>query len=1281
MCNFVFMIHYSKIALSLLVLFVSLNITAQALNLTSYQLNRKNGLPYNNIRSMTQDTTGFLWLGTLHGLVRYDGYTTRFFGNETDGENTLVPNGRINRVEKWGDNSLVVSFPQSIRLEFDTKELKYQRLTDSLRYVATFCQGQSYSLDNRGNVITRTDSPTDILYHNVKTNRTVRLRAIPEFLWRLSSDIKLHVVTDRRGMIWVSTAGGGISIFNQDGILLRTVTARQPDHIIPSDYITDMIEDNDGNIMVSEQWFGITVISINKKKMNHIPLCNDENSLPNAKEVKVLRSIRGGKVVVANDVGDVFYLEDGKTEQCLLLPKGEEYLCVNADGEGKLIAGTRNSGVFIGMKQLKHLDGMPSIVDNRVDDILADKKGRLWICNINGMVDMLQRRGDDWTVRHFFQQQKGLEVRNLIMDGTGDIWMATNHGVIHFNPDKLISNSDDFAMCRMGDKKEDIQVNCLFEDTHHNIWAGTSGKGVYMMKKSSSSLSFSPFNIASGIIETITAITEDGKGNIWMAGDDGVVCYSPSKNSISTLYSQDALLWNIFNNKCIATLSDGNVALGSLDGVLVTDREALISNTNASRLEITDMMVNGRFYPINCASSKIEFGHNENTISFNISDFSFDAGQATYFTYWMEGLEKDWRPGTKNTSITFSELPPGNYTLHVRMATTNSTHSLNGDDMERSISFTILPPWYQTWWFYLLVAILTIGIIGKMQRDYIRHLKLKQSMHEEQLLTEYRLRFFTNISHEFRTPLTIIQGSLEKIMSQEKIGEASKPSLNIMRKGVERMRRLVDQFMEFRKVETDNMQLRIEETDVVELLRSIYTFFRDTSDRRRINYIFSPSAKKITGYVDCGYLDKIVYNLLSNAFKYTPVGGEIRLSVRVTESTDSLPHCEGRRSAFLYVEVSDTGVGVPEENREKLFERYNKSKIKTDSVGIGLNLCAELVRHHHGTIGYKPGERNGSVFFFSLPIDKDAYEEKDFMTDAPDDIKGMLDINRIQERAHRFVGNPMNDKTVLIVEDDDDVRDYLQQEMVEYFHVVVARDGEEAIEIIEEEMPHIVITDIRMPRMNGYQLLEHIRNSNYRFLPVIMLSADISNEVQYQSIRHGADVYLPKPFETRVLIAHTASLISKYEEITSSQNDGQQRVATTCNSSPSCVSSKRKEREPIIVDERDRKFIERFETYIDTHISDKELNVDQVSESLGVSRSKLYRKVTELFGCSPKEYIRERRMKLATQLLISSEVITVSEVAYRVGFATPQYFTTVFHAYYGILPSEYQRHNGAKHPI
>lgn len=424
-------------------------------------------------------------------------------------------------------------------------------------------------------------------------------------------------------------------------------------------------------------------------------------------------------------------------------------------------------------------------------------------------------------------------------------------------------------------------------------------------------------------------------------------------------------------------------------------------------------------------------------------------------------------------------------------------------------------------------------------------------------------------------------------------------------------------------------------------------------------------------YVDCGYLDKIVYNLLSNAFKYTPVGGDIKLSVSVKSAAAP------KDGSMLYVEVADTGIGVPEENRKKLFERYNKSKIKTDSVGIGLNLCAELVNHHHGTIGYRPGTHGGSVFFFSLPISKEFYEDKDFITDAPSDLKKIMAVNHSVEMPRNFVGSPMNDKTILVVEDDDDVRDFLQQELVAYFHVVVARDGEEAVELIEENMPHLVISDIRMPRMNGYQLLKHIRSSNYHFLPVIMLSADITTETQYRSIEHGADVYLPKPFDIRVLVAHVASLISKYEDVASASK----LQHTTANKAASGLSAKYssfKQKEPVIIDERDRKFVERFEKFVTSHVSDNELNVDDVAASFGVSRSKLYRKVTGLFGCSPKEYIRERRIKYAAQLLISSDVITVSEVAYKAGFSTPQYFTTVFHAYYGVLPSVYQKHNGCQ---
>lgn len=1217
------------------------------LKITSYQLNKTNALPSNNIRCMIQDQDGFLWLGTLNGLYRFDGYQAHKITNQTTGNKSLIKENRISKLEHWKDGQLAVTFPRYGVIGFNTKHHFFEPLKDSIEYVRKSLLKQDAMTDNCGNQITVINGTENIIYQNIKTGQKLILKAIPQFLWELSSDIKLKVVTDKRGFIWTSTAGGGITVYDNNGNKIKRITANESEKLIPSDYITEMIEDRNGRILVCEQWYGITILSIEEKEMD-IAALGKENDIANAKEVKVLTNA-SDKIIVANDMGNVFTLDDnGLLHPVTSLPTNVEYLYITTDSEGCFLAGTRKNGLYTYEGFLTHSSDLPSIKNNRIDHILVDSKDRIWICNINGMVDMLERKGQKWTFSHFFSQIEGLEVKSMICDHNNQIWMATNIGVLCFNPENLIKDKEEYIRYPLSPSGEEVRVTCLMEDSKHTIWAGTSGWGVFSC---SDGKNFIPFKKQTGATRVINAITEDTEQNIWMAGDEGAVCYSPIDDSAFKLYSESSPLRNIFNIHCAAKMSNGKVALGTLDGIAITDAEMIRRNKVKQTLQMSEIKVNGM--TLQCHND-FQLKHDQNTLTFFFTDLSFNINRPTYYTYQMEGLDMQWSEPTTANFANFNSLPPGKYSFHVKIIDSDTKAR------EQSVKFVILPPWWQTWWFRLSLFIVLATIIIQFYIHHLREFKLKQAVHDERLLTEYRIRFFTNISHEFRTPLTLIQGSMDKILSLEGTPKPLLPSIHIMQRNVIRMKRLIDQFLEFRKMETGNLELRLEQVEIIGILKDIFLSFRDISERRRINYNFSSTNPQLIMYADRSHIDKIAYNLLSNAFKYTPVGGDISMKLSVTDKE-------------LVVRIQDTGIGIPEKTRNQLFNRYNSSKTNSNSIGIGLNLAAELIQRHHGTIIYQPESKGGSTFQFTLPLDKSIYKTEDFLQESELRLQQDRPMYPHLEKLHTTSMRPMNDKTVLIVEDDIEISDFLQQELSNYFHIEIANDGAEAIEVIEEKMPDLIITDIRMPHMDGFQLLAHIRKSSYQYLPVIMLTAVDTTETEIKSIQRGADVYLPKPFDMRILVAHCAALVQRCNN----KNNNSATIHHTQEAQSSLETAKKTtiKAQTIITDERDRKFLDRFNTYIQNHFDDKDLNIDHLAEMMGYSRSKFYRKVSTLIGCSPKEYIRKLRIERAAELLHSSETITIAEVAYMTGFNTPQYFSTVFRAYYNMLPSEYQKQN------
>ena len=520
--------------------------------------------------------------------------------------------------------------------------------------------------------------------------------------------------------------------------------------------------------------------------------------------------------------------------------------------------------------------------------------------------------------------------------------------------------------------------------------------------------------------------------------------------------------------------------------------------------------------------------------------------------------------------------------------------------------------------------------------------------------TEYKLVFFTNISHEFRTPLTLIQGALEKI-HRLKVPKEMAYSLKIMDKSTERMLRLINQLLEFRKMQNNKLALSLEETDVIAFLYEIYLSFKDAAESKNMEFRFIPSCQSYRMFIDKGNVDKVVYNILSNAFKYTPSKGKIEFVVNVDEAA-------GR----LKMSVSDTGVGIPKEKRGELFKRFMQSNFSGDSVGVGLHLTHELVNVHKGTITYEENPGGGSIFIVTLPTDKSVYEEKDFL--VPNNV-----LLREEEMAEKHLAdvvlkdeegldevlpvNPLNKYKVLIVEDDNDVREFLKEELGVYFEVVAEADGDAGLERARNYDADLIISDVVMPGCSGFELTRKLKTDfNTSHIPVILLTAMTSVDNHVKGVECGADAYITKPFSPRLLLTRAFKLIEQREKLKEKFSHDPNQVR------PALCSS-----------DKDKFFVEKMGRIMETQLGNPQFTVDEFASMMGVGRSIFYRKVRGVTGYSPNEYIRIMRMKKAAELLSSPENLTVAEVSYQVGINDPFYFSKCFKLQFGVTPSVYQK--------
>lgn len=1256
------MIKAKSILTAITILFL-FTLQVRGVEIFSRKLNTESGLPDDNVRSILQDSKGYIWMGTPGGLYRFDNYFYTIYKYTDTGNLRLLNNSNITGLYGLQGGKVLVSEQGGKFSIFDVNKNKFvevsdkrkKRLYDNLRKAKTddrllapfkwvIANGGNVINDNLGNMAV-IDNTGLLWFIDKNTGETIRMRVYDKALFPMVDSKRYKVVTSPKdNLVWVSTNGCGITVYDRKSKTEQHI--RQGSGLISTDFILDMCIDKDGDVWVADEFHGVACLTPSRSYTTFRMLA------PNAKttrsnQVYIMRWLPDKTILIANTLGDVY-----KTDISLQIParptvRNMDVHALCFDRQGKMWIGTRQKGILTPQRQwLSHNAKDPTTVSaDNIYFMLCDSKGRIWVAPKGSHLDLAVRKTDgSYHFRHFFS--KDFSARVMLQDKTGSIWVGANEGVITFSPDRLLKDAKAYTRVLSAKDLNYCEVSSIYEDSHGTLWIGTKGNGAYRIDKNANRRIITHLK---GLISSeVHSIIEDRHGIIWMGTNKGITCYNPANGKTHYYYDEYNPLRNFYADNCVCLMPDGRIAFGTNAGIIVYDPNQLTKEKGRSRhLAFTDLLVNGVSVglmgddsPINVSPDNIgavRLAHDQNSITIRFSMFNFKSATGTRYCYWLEDYDKTWSELSAYSFASYKNLPPGTYTFHVR-AYDNGTLSSE----ERQLTIRIQEPWWNTWWAYIIYMLLTLAIGYIVFRQVRTVYRLRQRISIENKLTEFKLQFFTNISHEFRTPLTIIRGSMQRINSQNIPAEMRQPVSN-MSKSVNRMLRLINQLLEFRKMQGGKLRLALEETEVVEFLRDIFLNFKDIADNKHITYLFSTQEKQKKVYIDRSHLDKIVYNILSNAFKYTPSHGEIKCSL-------------GFHDDKMSIRIEDTGVGIPREKQPELFQRFMQSSFSNDSIGIGLNLTKALVDVHHGTISFQPNKPEGSVFTVELPTDKNVYRAEDFM--APEH-KLLETDNKAMNTYRELAPKPMNDKDVLIVEDDSDVVDYVRGFMQRYFVVHTAMDGVEALRKLETLRPDLIISDIMMPLMDGLEFTARVRAiEDLKDVPIILLTALTNDEKQIKGMENGADAYITKPFDPQLLITTSASLIQKHEMM---KDRYMQKTAQTKAALPE-----------IITDERDKKLLDLMELWIEGHISDPQLSVDSMAEAMGYSRTYFYKKVKELTGKSPADYIKTLKLNKAAELL-KDENITVAEACYKVGFSKPNYFAKVFKEHFGISPKKYQQ--------
>ena len=1225
-------------------------LAANAMTVSSRQFNTANGLPNNNIRSLAQDAKGFIWMGSPNGLYRFDGYFFTTFRYAETGNLRLLNNNHINACYALPDGRMLFGEQGNLFSVYDTeqesfvdmptdqKEVLYQQMRRReapqhllAPYQSILANGGNFINDNLGNVIVL-DQTGQIWFVDRKTQETIQMKVFDERLFTVINSLKYKVLTsERTAMIWVSTNGCGITAYNRKTREMMHIT--QQSGLITTDDIQDICLDRNDNLWAAQEFHGVACLSVENKRGETRLLDASDGSI-RSNQVRVMHQVTDSLFWVVNTQGDI-YEGDARLKQ--LKPGNEQRVDIHSictDHDGRLWIGSRKNGLRRpDGTWLRHAEGdISTLSGNNINALFCDRDGRIWAGCEEAQLDLISDN-----VSHYLPPQASPKV--IIQSHDGTIWVGARTGLYGFRPERLLQDSSQYRQVLTSRDIRYSDINCICEDVRGRLWVGTMGDGLY--RSDDGGKSFSQLTVADGLINNeIQSLIATDDEVLWIATTNGITRYHISDGHCEYIYNEHNLQMNYNAEKCVCLLPNSQLAFGTNQGIVIYDIRQTRPALQQLPLTITGLLANGE--SVSPIAGKVSLAHNQNTLTIRFSTFTFNT--STRYTYWLEGYDRQWSEPTTYSFADYKNLPPGHYTLHVKAY--DSNRSANA---ECQLAIVVRHPWWQTWWAFLIYFVVAAALGYAVYRQLRTVYNLRRRISIERELTEYKLLFFTNISHEFRTPLTIIRGAMERIRSVAQVPSEMRQPLSSMGKSVDRMLRLINQLLEFRKMQNGKLRLALEDTDIVAFVKDIIYDFNDMADAKHISYTFLPSVKSYMMPIDRQHVDKIVYNLLSNAIKYTPAKGSVTVRLRVEDP-------------MLTISVEDTGVGIPPEKQAQLFQRFMQSSFSNDSIGIGLHLTKALVDTHHGTISYASGNTGGSVFTVQLPTNRDVYTEEDFIQqsalhDAQQEAVKQKSIN-----YKELATEPMNERRVLIVEDDIDVAEYLKQLLGHYFMVSVAVDGKAALEGINREgvpLPDLIVSDIMMPVMNGYEFTRQLRdNLRTSTIPIILLTALNSENTHLKGIERGADAYLTKPFDPKLLVSTCRQLLERYDRL---RNTTSEQPATRVIAPPE-----------IIVDERDKKLLEVMNTWLYDHIGNPMLSVDELAETMGYGRSVFYKKVKSLTGQTPADYIRTLRMDRAAELL-REETITVAEVCYKVGISDPHYFTKIFKQQFGISPKKYQQ--------
>ena len=1185
-------------------LFLSIVVMAYAFGIGAHEhyviqhYSIKDGMSQNTVMAILQDKQGFMWFGTWDGLNRFDGYTFKVYKAMDNGVKAQV-NNRVDLIYEDEKERIWWATYDGHFYRLDaarrvTVEQPFDSLPEGMLAKMNE-QDKKTKVDSRG-VIWQADDTYGIQRYRFGQWK----RFTPPLDSRYAGRLREHFFTleDAQGRTWVNPTGGGWSYYDFE----------KDELVYPIQGLTNMIHtayvDRDGQMWIATYDGGVDCVNMD----------------PTPYQLHDLRRS-------ARDNGEVRAFAHKKNGEVLTLVKSETNVYCALETTHGLLYGTKGGGLIrvsglevrgLGVRGERIPTSHPDIYD-----IEEGEDGTLYIATYGGGVNILRwnEATKSWSKPEVIGP--GMKVRDIEkVDNT--LWCGTTTGILRINLED--------GQCTV---LPSYDIRAVYY-SHDKLWLGSFGGGLMVLDPKQEQPEIEPVETFHDIILSMTG---DGE-NLWFSSESDIAQLNMETGN---LYYYDALEGEsntYFTEAEALRTPEGKLLFGYSNGYCEFD-PALIRRSTAvppmriTRIEVEDTELFGDTITI----------PNGSNVTIEYAALEYVGADKIVYTYKMDGIDAAWKIAKDIRSVTYNNLRHGKYIFHVR-----STNRECGDvDNERSLVIYVARPWWLTWWAFVLYALFFILVIGLIIYSINAYNELRQKVQVEQQVTDIKLRFFTNISHELRTPLTLIVAPVENILQTERISQSVRSQLELVQSNSQRMLRMVNQLLEFRKVQNQKMKLKVQKTLLSELVNETCANFQKEAFDKHIHFTIENNASDSTVWVDRGRMDTILWNLLSNAFKFTPAGKNIRVII------DSKP-------GFVTLAVQDEGIGIAPEKRSVLFERFSSNNelnnSNTTGTGIGLNLTKELVDLHHGHIEVDSMVGKGTTVTILLHTGKEHFDaDVDFISDAVTAVTPPS-ASSFENKLEELAQEPRdNRRTILVVDDSQDMQQFLVGIFNRDYNVESASDGEEAMKIIRSKHIDIVVTDLMMPNMDGLELTQAIKNNaDTDYIPVILLTAKTAIESRLQALQFGADDYVTKPFEPEYLRARVQNILAQRTHLEQSYRQRLMRLESQKNDESVPGDS----------------FLAKLLDIMDKQMDNNTLTVDELVEEMGMGRTVFFNKLKSLTGLSPVEFIREMRIKRAAQLL-EDRKYNITEVTYMVGMNDSRYFSKCFKNTYGVTPSEYRK--------